>query len=415
MYGPIAAREIRAEGYGFNMNSQDTQCSSSNRLMRVGLMAEKAYVKGDIRGSVVSKSGKVEVTSQSDACYKSSAMGTQDFSDSLFSFAPQTLRLTSEKLAGFSPDTLIDRKSFALTSANSNRSFNGYRVIKFPACSDSDCVSAIPRKETSISVLKAGSNPQGQYQDVPSNEMIVLNIPVYTDTTFTITTHDVNRNISPCQIIYNFYPVDRKGNYVSDPNSTFTLVRPAGVTIAGTILAPQANIIDSDTGYFAGQLLTLQKYQGKGADIKDFAAASNGRCTSRSLCIPPEHISKVVTEVVTATAVSTNVLTTTVAPVANRLAIPDDVPVSVEDVMVTIEELSIVTEVETASSLAIETVVVDLNGKQISKVDTEKDAEPIATPLIKVVEQATVTEKVVKTVYATSEATKFDTVVVTQK
>lgn len=179
MYGPIAAREIQAEGYGFNMNSQDTQCSSNDRLMRIGLMAEKAHVKGNIRGSVMSKSGRVEVTSQSEACYKSSAMGPQDFSDSLFSFAPQTLRLTSEKLAGFSPDTLIDRKSFAITSANSNRSFNGYRVIKFPACSDSDCVSAVPRKETSIGILKAGSTPQGQYQDIPSNEMIVFNVILY--------------------------------------------------------------------------------------------------------------------------------------------------------------------------------------------------------------------------------------------
>lgn len=166
-----------------------------------------------------------------------------------------------------------------------------------------------------------------------------------------------------------------------------------------------ANIVDSDTGYFAGQLLTLQKYEGKGADIKDFAAASNGRCTSRSLCIPPERIPKVVTEVVTATAVSTNLLTTTVTPVANRLAIPNDVSISVEDV----------TTVEIANSLAIQTVLVDLDGDQISKDDPEEDVNPVATPLMKVIEQATVTEMVLETVYTTSEATVFDTVIVTEQ
>lgn len=177
MYGPIAALNIKADGYGFNMKSQDTECSSSDRLLRVGLLADQADIKGDVHGSVVRKSGSVEATSQSEACYKSSA--AEDMSDSLFAFAPKTLRVTSEHLAAFAPDTLIDRKTFAISSANSNRSFKGYRIVKFPACSDSDCVAAIPRKETSISIFKAGSTPQGQYQRIPSDEMIVFNVVMF--------------------------------------------------------------------------------------------------------------------------------------------------------------------------------------------------------------------------------------------
>lgn len=51
----------------------------------------------------------------------------------------------------------------------------------------------------------------------------------------------MNKNISPCQAIFNFYPVDASGAYDSNPSSTFTLVRAPDVKIAGTILAPQGN------------------------------------------------------------------------------------------------------------------------------------------------------------------------------
>lgn len=115
---------------------------------------------------------------------------------------------------------------------------------------------------------------------------------------------------------------------MSDPNATFTLVRSPGVTVSGTILAPQgkldvfhkmeiaaqlililARIIDASTGSFGGQLITLQSYEGHGADIKDFDAVSHGQCTSRSLCWPIVKAPRVVTAVVTATAKETFVST----------------------------------------------------------------------------------------------------------
>lgn len=115
---------------------------------------------------------------------------------------------------------------------------------------------------------------------------------------------------------------------MSDPNATFTLVRSPGVTVSGTILAPQgklyvfhkikiaaqlivliARIIDASTGSFGGQLITLQSYEGHSADIKDFDAVSHGQCTSRSLCWPIVKAPRVVTAVVTATAKETFVST----------------------------------------------------------------------------------------------------------
>ena len=73
-----------------------------------------------------------------------------------------------------------------------------------------------------------------------------------------------------------------------------------------------ANIEDSATGYFGGQLISLQSYNGKGADIKDFKTVSHGECTSRSLCLPAARTKMTVTQVVTAIRTDTVVTTTKV-------------------------------------------------------------------------------------------------------
>lgn len=79
--------------------------------------------------------------------------------------------------------------------------------------------------------------------------------------------------------------------------------------IAIQLTALLARIVDASTGYFGGQLITLQSYEGHGADIKDFESASHGQCTSRSLCWPMVKAPRVVTAVVTATARETFVST----------------------------------------------------------------------------------------------------------
>lgn len=68
-----------------------------------------------------------------------------------------------------------------------------------------------------------------------------MKVPIYVGSTFTISTLDVTKNMSPCQVVYNFYAVDQSGNEVTDPQAYFTLVRSPDVVIKGTILAPQGN------------------------------------------------------------------------------------------------------------------------------------------------------------------------------
>jgi hypothetical protein len=93
-----------------------------------------------------------------------------------------------------------------------------------------------------------------------------------------------------------------------------------------------ARIVDSQTGYFGGQLITLQSYVGKGANIKDFGAVSGGSCSSRSLCWPqgPKVVVEVVTETNVATLVSTLHTTSTrkdIQPIQTRTVIHKDIPV----------------------------------------------------------------------------------------
>jgi hypothetical protein len=150
-------------------------------LLRLGLLAKNSDVRGDVHGSFVTGNGTIDTKSQSEGCIAHSSSlhvvnRIEDMSESLFDFAPTTIRKTSQKLAGFEPDTLIDRRSFSIMSSSSSRSFDGYRILKFPACSDNDCGAAIPRKETSVSLLKAGTNAQPNYDSVPSDEMIVFNV-----------------------------------------------------------------------------------------------------------------------------------------------------------------------------------------------------------------------------------------------
>ncbi|KAL9541298.1 hypothetical protein MBANPS3_009195 [Mucor bainieri] len=312
IYGPIAALNITSNGYSFNSRSK-MDCGSNNAVLRLGLMSKHADIQGDINGDVWTESGSIDTKGTGNCAFDSLSRvqhPNEDLVQSLFSFAPTTIKKTSAKLSTLAPDTAIASVASGLVSPSRARSFSGYRILKLPACSDRGC-AATGKLETQPGVLRGGSAwSTGQYKNgVQSDEMIVFNVPVYVGGTFTLSTLDVNKGISPCQSIFNFYAVDQAGMPVSDPNASFTLVRSPGVTIAGTILAPQARIVDASTGYFGGQLITLQSYEGHGADIKDFDAVSRGQCTSRSLCWPMVKAPRVVTAVVTATARETFVST----------------------------------------------------------------------------------------------------------
>ncbi|KAI8990856.1 hypothetical protein BDF20DRAFT_830947 [Mycotypha africana] len=306
IFGPIAASYIQSNGYSYNTNgyksSNTAECPDYNHpsVPHLGLLSYSANVReANIAGAVWTKYGAVHrtldnardrVRTECPECAHPIPMNGETWEE-LWSFAPDALRNISRTLAALEPDTVIRAFDKGYTPMKKKSTLEGVRVLKFPACSDRKC-EIVSKQESTVGILKGDESLATKYftaADTQGKDTVVFNIPVYVGGKYTISTLDVNKDISPCQAIFNFYPVNQIGEFVNSPNATFTLIRSPDVTIAGTILAPQANIVDSHKGYFGGQLLTLQRYEGQGANILNFHSASTGACASRSLCLFKRH------------------------------------------------------------------------------------------------------------------------------
>lgn len=271
IYGPIAAINITTSNYGINTLSQKLDCMNDNYFLRYGLISKNANVNGNIYGDAWTENGSITRENTLDGRCSELPFRIlepkKDYLETIWSFAPTAIKNTSKKLAELNSDSVISAINTGLVSVRNQASFEGFRILKLPACSDKGC-AAIARGETNPNVLKGGSSWTGNYKGVfPSDEMIVFNVsvylalfasltgfkksifyyqnqvPVYVGSTFTISTLDVTKNISPCQAVYNFYAVDQSGKPVNDPQAYFTLVRSPNVVIKGTILAPQGKIL----------------------------------------------------------------------------------------------------------------------------------------------------------------------------
>lgn len=73
-----------------------------------------------------------------------------------------------------------------------------------------------------------------------SDRFLKTKIPVDDGTTFAIDSLQPSINMDCCRTIYNIYPVDPEGNYLS--NGHITVLRNCEDTIRGLVLAPQGNV-----------------------------------------------------------------------------------------------------------------------------------------------------------------------------
>jgi hypothetical protein len=100
----------------------------------------------------------------------------KDYLENLWSFAPAAIKSTSSKLAALTPDTAITAVSTGFRSLGNKPSFEGYRILKLPACSDKSCAAAV-KTDTSPSVLRGGNSWNGNYGGmITSDDMIVFNV-----------------------------------------------------------------------------------------------------------------------------------------------------------------------------------------------------------------------------------------------
>lgn len=106
-----------------------------------------------------------------------------------------------------------------------------------------------------------------------------------------ITTFSPSAGFYTCKLIFNFYPVDEDGNFVT--GGTFDIIRNTEGPFTGYILAPLGRILDGATGNFGGNLIAKEyawtayaKVQGDvvGSSIYWYEDPSN--CSEFEGCIP---------------------------------------------------------------------------------------------------------------------------------
>lgn len=106
-------------------------------------------------------------------------------------------------------------------------------------------------------------------------------VPVVQGTTLDISSRsDLMMNVLPCQVIWNFFAVDKQGN-ILPKDSNFTIKRTTHHVLGGIILAVDGTIRDGSEGGFAGQLVA-SNYEwldhNKGISIQSFNTTCENSC-----------------------------------------------------------------------------------------------------------------------------------------
>ncbi|KAG2200441.1 hypothetical protein INT47_011421 [Mucor saturninus] len=208
----------------------------------------------------------------------------------------------SREFAGMLPNWSIDKMGAIVNIVSEGISVKQpYNLFSMPvycpagpshaknyfACKvDHDCeIPAQHLSDVHAMFLGKTSNWTGPVvQDYPQDKLMVINIPVTDGQTFDIQTKNPSIKINACNTIYNFYAVDKQGRY--EPEGNFTLKRSTEKPLSGMILAPQAHVIDSSTGSFAGQIIA-DSYESNADDIRiqDYQSASTGKCQAFAGCV----------------------------------------------------------------------------------------------------------------------------------
>ncbi|KAG2216575.1 hypothetical protein INT45_001700 [Circinella minor] len=189
-------------------------------------------------------------------------------------------------LASMTPNMYIDSEGRITDLGNGGSS--KYKVFTFNTCNDGDCnVGGILSDPSAI--LFGQGNFNGPTGDVPGfQDTVVFNIPVDNFDVIELRTNFPSNGFYACRTIYNFYPVNSQGVYVT--NGEISIFRNTGGQVEGFSLAPRAHIFDSAVGAFAGTIVGLDYqwyYEVIGVEIHDYGAADDS-CNNFVGCFPLE-------------------------------------------------------------------------------------------------------------------------------
>ncbi|OBZ85959.1 hypothetical protein A0J61_05994 [Choanephora cucurbitarum] len=240
---------------------------------------------------------------QVDSCSREKEVGKHRYD---FKQVQSAALAISNKLAGMFPSWTIDSKGVIVRLATEGvRLRQPYHLFTLPAVCQGQCEleelsfechlnddCKIPKEALSHvaldMLLGKGAWTGPVEQTYPQDRLIVFNIPVVDGQTVNIMTDNPSAGLNACNTVYHFYAVDQKGQFAR--KGQFVIRRNSKYPFSGMILAPQAHIVDSNIGSFAGQIIA-QSYEAQAdhVQIKDYIAAGDEKCqTFYPDCVPDE-------------------------------------------------------------------------------------------------------------------------------
>ncbi|KAI9277328.1 hypothetical protein BC943DRAFT_364290 [Umbelopsis sp. AD052] len=198
-----------------------------------------------------------------------------------FSDVLSDLLAMNERLATQTPDLFLSETG-ELTY-NDNNSTNCYHVMTLAPCQRNplNCLF-LGQLSSPKAILFGIGNWNGPNKPYPSDGKVVnINVPVFNGDTFEIATDQPSEGANSCKLIWNFYPVDESGNYLS--TGSFTIIRHTGSPFAGVVIAPLGNIIDGSSSVFEGAFIAKSYIweQQNGVEIHDTPP-----CDYYHFCLP---------------------------------------------------------------------------------------------------------------------------------
>ncbi|KAI8577793.1 hypothetical protein K450DRAFT_282252 [Umbelopsis ramanniana AG] len=157
----------------------------------------------------------------------------------------------SQKMATQVPDLLLQEDG-DLTYYE-DLSTNCYHVMTLTPCQLNPLICLLLAQHSSPKAILLGiGNWNGPSDPYPTDgKTVIINVPVYDGTTYEISTNQPSQGANSCKIIWNFYPVDATGAYLS--TGSFTIIRHTGSPFTGVVIAPLGDIIDGSSSVFEGR------------------------------------------------------------------------------------------------------------------------------------------------------------------
>ncbi|KAG2173368.1 hypothetical protein INT44_008720 [Umbelopsis vinacea] len=167
-----------------------------------------------------------------------------------FSGVLSDLLAINERLATQTTDLFLSETG-ELTY-NEDISTNCYHVMTLAPCQRDPLICLLLDKLSSPKAILFGiGNWNGPNQQYPQDgKTVIINVPVFNGETFEISTNQPSQGANSCKLIWNFYPVDESGNYLS--TGRFTILRHSGSPFSGVTIAPLGDIIDGSSSVFEG-------------------------------------------------------------------------------------------------------------------------------------------------------------------